>query len=59
MAELEREYGLPHDTWGAYFGGLILREVSLEEAVGNALLGCWPNRSSGEAGYAILDDKLP
>jgi hypothetical protein len=39
MAELEREYGLPHDTWGAYFGGLILREVSLAEAVGNALLG--------------------
>jgi non-canonical (house-cleaning) NTP pyrophosphatase len=39
MGVLEGEHGrLPNDTWGSYSGGMIVREISLEEAVRNALI---------------------
>ena len=39
MTLLEKEHGeLPNDTWGSYSGGIVLREVSLEEALRNALI---------------------
>lgn len=39
MALLEKEHNkLPNDTWGSYSGGIILREVSLGEAVRNAII---------------------
>ena len=39
MALIEEEYKkTPNDTWGTYSGGLIAREVSLEEALRNALI---------------------
>ncbi|MDO8515897.1 MAG: inosine/xanthosine triphosphatase [bacterium] len=39
MTILEKESGnLPNDTWGSYSGGTLLREVSLEEAIRNALI---------------------
>lgn len=39
MTIIEEEYGkLPNDTWGTYSGGVIQREVSLEEALRNALI---------------------
>lgn len=39
MTVIEEEYGhLPNDTWGTYSGGLIAREVSLDEALRNALV---------------------
>ncbi len=39
MAIIEKEFDkLQNDTWGTYSGGIILREVSLEEALRNALI---------------------
>ena len=39
MTIIEEEFGkLPNDTWGTYSGGIILRGVSLEEALRNALI---------------------
>lgn len=39
MTIIEKEFGkLPNDTWGTYSGGAILREISLEEALRNALI---------------------
>jgi inosine/xanthosine triphosphatase len=39
MTIIEEEFGkLPNDTWGTYSGGIIAREVSLEEALRNALI---------------------
>ncbi len=39
MELIEEEFGkLPNDTWGTYTGGAILRTVSLEEALRNALI---------------------
>ena len=39
MEVIEKEFGkLPNDTWGTYSGELILREVSLEESLRNALI---------------------
>jgi len=39
MTILEKEHGkLPNDTWGSYSGGMIAREVSLKEAIRNALI---------------------
>lgn len=39
MTIVEEEFGkLPNDTWGTYSGGMIIREVSLEEAIRNALI---------------------
>lgn len=39
MEKLEEEFGkLPNDTWGTYSGGLILRDISLEEAIRNAFI---------------------
>ncbi len=39
MHLIEEEFGkLPNDTWGTYSGGAILREVSLEESLRNALI---------------------
>ena len=39
MTILEKEHGkLPNDTWGSYSGGILLREVSLGEAIRNALI---------------------
>lgn len=39
MEIIEREFGkLPNDTWGTYSGGMLLREVSLEEALRNAFI---------------------
>lgn len=39
MTIIEEEFGkLPNDTWGTYTGGAILREISLEEALRNALI---------------------
>ena len=43
MSIIEKEYGkLPNDTWGTYSGGTLLREVSLEEALRNALIPITP-----------------
>jgi non-canonical (house-cleaning) NTP pyrophosphatase len=42
MNIIDKEYGKygesPNDTWGAYSGGTILREVSLEEALRNIFI---------------------
>lgn len=39
MAFLENKFGkLPNDTWGTYSGGIILRKISLEESLRNALI---------------------
>jgi non-canonical (house-cleaning) NTP pyrophosphatase len=39
MTILEEEHGkLANDTWGNYSGGMLIREVSLEEAIRNALI---------------------
>ena len=39
MTILEEEHGkLPNDTWGSYSGGMLVREMSLEEAIRNALI---------------------
>lgn len=39
MTILEQEHGkLPNDTWGSYSGGMLIREISLEEAIRNALV---------------------
>lgn len=39
MTILEQEHGkLANDTWGNYSGGILIREVSLEEAIRNALI---------------------
>ncbi|HVV14826.1 MAG TPA: inosine/xanthosine triphosphatase [Candidatus Paceibacterota bacterium] len=39
MGMLEKEYDLPpSDTWKTYSGGTILREISLEESLRNALI---------------------
>lgn len=42
MAQLEREYNIqnpvPSDTWGSYTGGVLSRDVSVEEATRNALV---------------------
>jgi inosine/xanthosine triphosphatase len=39
MTVIEEEYGyMPNDTWGTYSGNTIQREVSLEEALRNALI---------------------
>lgn len=39
MTILEKEHGkLPNDTWGNYSGGMLVRAVSLEEAIRNALI---------------------
>lgn len=39
MTIIEKEFGnLPNDTWGNYSGGLIIREISLEEALRNVLI---------------------
>ena len=39
MTIIEEEFGkLPSDTWGVYSGGALLREVSLEESLRNALI---------------------
>lgn len=39
MTIIEEEHGkLPSDTWGTYSGGMIVRKVSLEESLRNALI---------------------
>lgn len=39
MTIIEEEFGkIPNDTWGTYSGGMLAREVSLEEAVRNTLI---------------------
>ena len=39
MTILEKEHNLPDaDTWGTYSGNKILREISLEESLRNALI---------------------
>jgi hypothetical protein len=38
MAALEAERQLPHDTWSNYSGGILTRQISLEEAVRNAVV---------------------
>src|SRR3989344_5657158 len=36
MTILEKEHGkLPNDTWGTYSGGILVREISLEESLRN------------------------
>lgn len=43
MTLVEREFGnLPNDTWGTYSGGSLTREVSLEEALRNAMMQILP-----------------
>jgi non-canonical (house-cleaning) NTP pyrophosphatase len=37
MTVIERELGLPNDTWGSYTGGVLRRETALAEAARNAL----------------------
>lgn len=40
MEMLEKEMNItgPNDTWGTYSGGVILRDVSIEESLRNALI---------------------
>lgn len=39
MEIIEKEFGtLPNDTWNTYSGGMIIRAVSLEESLRNALM---------------------
>jgi hypothetical protein len=39
MTILEKEHNLPDaDTWGTYSGNKLLREISLEESLRNALI---------------------
>lgn len=39
MTIIEKEFGnLPNDTWSTYSGGVIIREISLEEAIRNSLI---------------------
>lgn len=39
MTIIEEELGkIPNDTWGTYTGGVLLREVSLEESIRNAFI---------------------
>lgn len=39
MALIEEEFGkMPNDTWGTYSGGILLRTISLEESLRNALI---------------------
>jgi non-canonical (house-cleaning) NTP pyrophosphatase len=39
MTVIEEELGkLPNDTWGTYSGGILSRELSLEEALRNAVV---------------------
>jgi non-canonical (house-cleaning) NTP pyrophosphatase len=46
MTAIERELGLPDDTWATYSGQKIARSVSLEEAVRNALLQVFATEKS-------------
>lgn len=47
MTLIEKELGkLPNDTWGTYSGGILAREISLEEALRNALMQAVPNAES-------------
>lgn len=47
MTLIEYELGkMPNDTWGTYSGGIIIREISLEEAVRNALIQSLPHEGS-------------
>jgi non-canonical (house-cleaning) NTP pyrophosphatase len=47
MGDVEREHGLPaSDTWGNYSGGRIPRQISLEEALRNALVQLLPPPAS-------------
>jgi len=47
MEIIEKEFGnLPDDTWGTYSGGLLIREVSLEESLRNAIIQTLPHEKS-------------
>ena len=47
MTMIEEEFGkIPNDTWGTYSGGVLIREVSLEEALRNALIQSLPHKDS-------------
>lgn len=47
MEIIEKEFGhLPNDTWGTYSGGIIIREVSLEESIRNALIQSLSHKKS-------------
>ena len=47
MEIIEKEFGnLPNDTWGTYSGGLIMREISLEESLRNAIIQTLPHEKS-------------
>lgn len=47
MILLEKEHGLENsETWGSYSGGAILRTVSLEEALRNAIIQAFPTEKS-------------
>lgn len=47
MTMIEKELGnIPNDTWGTYSGNMLLRELSLEEALRNAIVQLLPNKSS-------------
>lgn len=47
MTIIEEEFGkLPNDTWGTYSGGSLSREVSLEEALRNALMQIMPGEGA-------------
>jgi len=57
MILLEKEHGLENsETWGSYSGGAILRSVSLEEALRNALTQAYPtDKSFYHENYDTLD----
>lgn len=45
MADFDKKFDLPEDnrdTWSRYTGGFISRQISLEEALRNALIQCVP-----------------
>jgi non-canonical (house-cleaning) NTP pyrophosphatase len=46
MGEIEQELNLPHDTWSNYSGGILARQVSLEEALRNAVILIVPGEGS-------------
>ncbi|MBI4036995.1 DUF84 family protein [Candidatus Daviesbacteria bacterium] len=47
MSIIEKELDkVPNDTWGTYSGGVILRDISLEESLRNAIIQLLPHNKS-------------
>jgi len=46
MKLIQQNKNAVNDTWGTYSGNMILREISLEEAIRNAFVQLFPNEGS-------------